>query len=431
MSKRLNSLDMSLTPSQVPKWVKRMTIIFFIIPIIFLFFPWQQNVSALGKVTAFSPNERAQTVDAPVSGVISKWNVQEGSKVKAGDVLLEISDIDPQFKDRLKSQRDNLLTKLESKQDELRAYELQQNNLISSRDAKISAAQFKLDMANQKILSASEAMNAAQATLEAANFQAARLQRLLQDGLVSKRDVEVAERDQIIANRSLNSAQAQLLSAKAESRSASAEIQQIRADTQAVIESNNATINKIKGELAESEVSLTNSEINLSRQRMQRVTAPRDGVIYRLPVNTQSQVISQGTPLLTILPDTQTRSVELWVDGRDAPLIRQGSEVRVEFEGWPAILIPGWSNIGFGTFPGKVAFVDPVDNGTGNFRVMILPSNGDKGWPSSNFLRQGINAKGWILLEQVTIGYEIWRILNGFPPRIPQEVSPISTVTLK
>lgn len=431
MSAQLSSLDISATPAQVLRWVKRLAIIFFIIPFVFLFFPWQQNVSALGKVTAFSPNERAQTVDSPVSGVINKWYVQEGSKVKAGDVLLEINDIDPQFKDRLKSQRDNLFTKLESKQEELKAYELQQNNLISARDAKISAAQFKLDMANQKILSASEAMNAAQATLEAANFQATRLQRLLQDGLVSKRDVELAERDQIIANRSLNSAQAQLLSAKAEAKSASADIQQIRADAQATIESNNAAINKIKGELAESEVSLTSAEINLSRQRMQRVTAPRDGTVYRLPVNTQSQVISQGTPLLTILPDTQTRAVELWVDGRDAPLIKTGSEVRLEFEGWPAILIPGWANIGFGTFPGKVAFVDPVDNGTGNFRVMILPPSGDKGWPSSKFLRQGINAKGWILLEEVTIGYEVWRILNGFPPRIPQETAPIDSVPLK
>lgn len=431
MSLELSALELAKTPPQVLKWVKRLTILFFVIPLLFLFFPWQQNVTALGKVTAFSPTERAQTVDSPISGVISKWNVQEGSKVKAGDVLLEIRDIDPQFKDRLESQRNNLISKLASKQEELRAYELQQLNLTTARDAKISAAQFKFDMANQKILSASEAMNAAQATLEAANFQATRLQRLLQDGLVSKRDVEVAERDQIIANRTLNSTQAQLQSAKAESKSASAEIQQIRADTQASIESNNAVINKIKGELAESEVTLTSAEINLSRQRMQSVTAPRDGTVYRLPVNTQSQVVSQGTPLLTILPDTETRAVELWVDGRDAPLITKGSEVRLEFEGWPAIQVSGWSNVGFGTFPGKVAFVDPVDNGSGFFRVMILPQDGTKSWPSARFLRQGISAKGWVLLEEVTIGYEIWRLLNGFPPRIPQETTPIDSVILK
>ncbi|MDG1821341.1 MAG: biotin/lipoyl-binding protein, partial [Methylophilaceae bacterium] len=121
-----------------------------------MFMPWRQNVNALGNVTAFSASERVQSIDAPVRGVISQWYVQEGSKVKKGDVLLEISDIDPLFKDRLTAQRDNQITKLDAKRDELKAYEIQLQNLISSRDAKISAAQFKLDIAKQKIVSTTE-----------------------------------------------------------------------------------------------------------------------------------------------------------------------------------------------------------------------------------------------------------------------------------
>lgn len=413
------ALILAKTPLIVGKLIKLLAILFFVFPFLTLFLPWQQNVTALGKVTAYSPSERTQTIDAPVGGIITKWHVQEGTNVKKGDLLIEISDIDTQFKDRLEYQRDNLQDKLAAKEEELKTYQLQQQNLINSRDAKIAASQFKLDVANQKILSASEAIRASEATVDAATQQINRLQRLFKDGLVSKRDVEVAERDHIIATRNLNSARAQHESAKAEAQSATVEIQQIRADTQATLESNNAVVNKIKGELADSQNSLASSEISLSRQSMQRVVAPRDGTIYRLPVNSQSQVISQGQPLLVILPDTEQRAVELLVDGRDAPLIVKGSEVRLEFEGWPAVQVAGWSNIGFGTFPGKVAFVDPTDNGTGNFRVMIVPS--DKQWPSARFLKQGISAKGWILLNKVTIGYEIWRLLNGFPPRIPQE----------
>lgn len=413
------ALTLAKTPLIVGKLIKLFAILFFVFPFLALFLPWQQNVTALGKVTAYSPSERTQTIDAPVGGIITKWHVQEGTNIKKGDLLIEISDIDTQFKDRLEYQRDNLQDKLAAKEEELKTYQLQQQNLINSRDAKIAASQFKLDVANQKILSASEAIRASEATVDAATQQVNRLQRLFKDGLVSKRDVEVAERDHIIATRNLNSARAQHESAKAEAQSATVEIQQIRADTQATLESNNAVVNKIKGELADSQNSLASSEINLSRQSMQRVVAPRDGTIYRLPVNSQSQVISQGQPLLVILPDTEQRAVELLVDGRDAPLIVKGSEVRLEFEGWPAVQVAGWSNIGFGTFPGKVAFVDPTDNGTGSFRVMIVPSN--KQWPSARFLKQGISAKGWILLNKVTIGYEIWRLLNGFPPRIPQE----------
>ncbi len=427
MSQQINSQHDALAAARTPAFVKRyarfLAIAFFVLPLLSLFLPWRQNVNATGQVTAFSPTERIQSIDAPVSGVISKWNVQEGTYVKKGDVLLEISDIDPLFRERLAAQRDNQQAKLDAKRDELKSYEIQQQNLISSRDAKISAAQFKLDVAQQKILSASESLSAAQATLDTAEFQTNRLQRLYKDGLVSKRDVEVAERDFILAKRSFNSAQANLNSAKAEANSASAEIRQIRADTQASLDASSALINKIKGELADSENSLTSSQISLSRQNMQVVTAPRDGVIHRLPINSQSQVISQGQPLLVIVPNTDSRAVEVWVDGRDAMLIAKGSEVRLAFEGWPAIQVSGWPNTSIGTFNGKVAFVDPTDNGVGNFRVMILPDDDERDWPSAAMLRQGVNARAWILLQEVSIGYELWRIVNGFPPRLPQEAS--------
>jgi len=415
-----NALVAAQTPAAVSRYITIMVVLFFVLPIIALFLPWQQNVTAAGKVTALSPSERVQTIDAPLNGVISKWYVNEGSVVKAGDVLLEISDIDPLFKDRLAAQRDNQQDKLAAKEDELKSYEVQLQNLMISRDAKIAAAQFKLDVAKQKIISSTESISSAQATLDAAQFQSSRLQRLFNDGLVSKRDLEVAERDLIIAKRNLNSAQAQRNSAQAEAQSSQADIQQIRADTQASLDSSGAGINKIKGELADSQNSLTSSEINLSRQNMQKIVAPRSGTIFRLPVNSQSQMISQGQPLLVILPETSTRSVELWVDGRDAPLITKGSKVRLEFEGWPAIQVPGWAQVGIGTFAGKVAFVDPTDNGTGSFRIMVVPDKAYPNWPSARFLRQGISAKAWVLLDNVTIGYEIWRVLNGFPPRIPQ-----------
>jgi multidrug efflux pump subunit AcrA (membrane-fusion protein) len=414
------------TPDTLRVWVKRLAWFLVGLPVIFMFLPWQQNVTALGKVTAYSPSERVQTIDAPVSGLIYRWHVQEGTQVKEGDLLLEISDTDPNFKQRLEAQRDNLQSKLSAKQDELRAYELQKQSLTAARDAKISAAQYKLDVANQKIRSSQEAVNSAQATLDAATLQVQRLQRLFGDGLVSKRDLEVAERDHIIASRNLSSAQAQWQSAKAEASSAAADIQQIRSDTQAYLDSTTAVINKIRGETADSENSLHSSEISLARQNMQRIVAPRDGTIFRLPVNSESQIIKQGDPLLVIVPHTSQRAVELWVDGRDAPLITQRSSVRVEFEGWPAIQVPGWAQVGVGTFEGEISFVDPTDNGSGHFRIMVVHKPGTPEWPSARFLRQGISAKGWVLLERVTIGYELWRLLNGFPPRIPPEPTPLN-----
>ena len=78
----------------------------------------------------------------------------------------------------------------------------------------------------------------------------------------------------------------------------------------------------------------------------------------------------------------------------------------------------GYPEVAVGTFGGRVAFIDPSDDGKGKFRMMILPDDRDEAWPGGRFLRQGGRAKGWILLGQVSVAYEIWRQLNAFPPLI-------------
>ena len=419
-SQLYRSEQMAITPVLVRRLARWLFWLFFALPLLMLFLPWLQNISGNGLVTAFHPSDRRQTVDAPIAGVISKWHVQEGSRVKLGDVLLEMTDVDPKFSDRLDEQLAANTNKLNAKEQELGSYQLQLQSYQTARDAKVSAATFKRDMARQKVLAATEAIHAAEANLQATQFQLTRMERLLADGLVSKRDQEVAERDNSVGMRNVNSAKAQLDSAKAEERSAIADIVQIRADAQSAIDSASAQSNKIRGEIADSQNSIVNAEVNLARQQAQRIVSPRAGTIFRLPVNSQSQIISRGQPLLVVVPDNNERAVELYVDGRDAPLIIKDSEVRLEFEGWPAVQVSGWPNVAIGTFAGKVAFVDATDDGKGSFRVMVLPDEREQKWPADRFLRQGTSVRGWILLENVSIGYEIWRLLNGFPPRLPQ-----------
>ena len=76
------------TPKVVSRISKFIGLSFFIIPLITMLLPWQQNITANGQVTAFSASERIQNIDAPVSGMINKWYIEEGSVVKKGDILL-------------------------------------------------------------------------------------------------------------------------------------------------------------------------------------------------------------------------------------------------------------------------------------------------------------------------------------------------------
>ena len=49
-----------------------------------MFLPWQQTSKGTGQVVAFAPQERQQSVKAPVKGIVSKIDVNlvEGTTVK-------------------------------------------------------------------------------------------------------------------------------------------------------------------------------------------------------------------------------------------------------------------------------------------------------------------------------------------------------------
>ena len=74
---------------------------------------------------------------------------------------------------------------------------------------------------------------------------------------------------------------------------------------------------------------------------------------------------------------------------------------------------------------GKVALVDPTDDGTGRFHILVAPKPDELRdgeiveWPGPRWLRQGVQTRGWVLLQRVPLWYEIWRQLNGFPPALP------------
>ena len=126
-------------------------------------------------------------------------------------------------------------------------------------------------------------------------------------------------------------------------------------------------------------------------------------------------------PSLELPPDgVDAKQAFSITDGNDAALISEGRHVRMQFEGWPAVQFTGWPSVAVGTFGGVISFIDPQDDGKGNFRVLVVPEQGGEPWPSPRFLRQGVRAKAWVLLERVSLGFELWRRFNGFPPMLEQ-----------
>lgn len=176
--------------------------------------------------------------------------------------------------------------------------------------------------------------------------------------------------------------------------------------------------------LAEAKAKLSRVDVALNRQSAQLVRAPRNGRILTLATSAGGALVQAGDVLATLAPATAQRVVELMIDGRDVALVRPGQSVRLEFEGWPAIQFSGWPSVAQGMFDGQVLAIDPSSQTTGLFRVLVAPRPGKPAWPQSDFLRLGSQVRGWIQMEQVSVGYELWRQLNDFPLEFAAPVNP-------
>jgi multidrug efflux pump subunit AcrA (membrane-fusion protein) len=176
----------------------------------------------------------------------------------------------------------------------------------------------------------------------------------------------------------------------------------------------------LRSSVAEATAELNRTDVNISRQSVQTVNAPRDGVILRVNAGDAATFVSTGDVVATFVPDNIERAVELYIDGRDVALVQPGDRVRLEFEGWPAVQFSGWPSKAIGMFGGKVTAVDASAHSSGLFRILIVEDKTDPNpWPDQAYVRFGSKVRGWILLSEVTVGYEIWRQLNNFPPDFP------------
>ncbi len=182
-----------------------------------------------------------------------------------------------------------------------------------------------------------------------------------------------------------------------------------------------------RARLAEAKAKLTRLDVTMNRQSAQLVRAPRDGRILHINAATGSTLVNAGDILATLAPHAPDRVAELMVNGLDVALIRPGYPVRLAFEGWPAIQFSGWPSVAHGMFDGRVRSIDPSAQQTGLFRVLVEPNPDARAWPDPEFIPLGAKVQGWVQMETVKIGYELWRQLNSFPPEFGQSQQSVQT----
>jgi membrane fusion protein, adhesin transport system len=392
----------------------RVIFAFFLVALALLFAPWQQTSEGAGRVVALSPLERPQEVDAPLEGRITEWKVVEGSKVKTGETMLTISDNDPNILQRLKAERQAVLDRIASATKRVSSISDRQISLDKAGTSAVEAAAKRIAMARQRTRANEELVAASKAVVETAKLNYERQKQLLEQGLSSTRTFELAQLDWVRSQTEYERATAALQASLGEEGALAADRMKAMNDMNAGIEDAQATEALGRVEIANAEGELARIDTRLARQATMEVKSPCNGTVLRLLGGAGTNFVKAGEPLLIVVPETTSSAVEVWIDGNDVPLIQAGRQARLQFEGWPAVQFSGWPQVAVGTFPAVVSLVDSTDDGKGKFRVVLRPVEGSP-WPSGAGLRQGVRVYSWVLLDQVTLGYELWRKLNGFP----------------
>lgn len=388
-----------------------------------MFLPWQQSARGTGNVTAFVPQERQQTVMSAVNGIVDRVDsaLREGDRVTKGQIILELTPVAENLAEQYRSQLQDLTDKMKTAETKAGLYGQQVKDFSDARDFAVQAAEELVKEAEAKLQGATEVVEAYRSKEWQAKRNFDRQERLFQKGIKPEKEIEKLKKDYEVAAAELNKAERDVIAAAKYVEAKRQEREQKLREAETKVKYAQAMQQDAMGMQNTTRKEMRELEVKLSELDRMVIRAPRDGTIFRMPIFERGQAISKGYPLFTIVPETDELAVELWVSGIDAPLVQKGDHVRLQFEGWPAVQFAGWPSVAVGTFGGKVASIDQTDDGKGKFRLQVRPDPSDQAWPKNRFLRQGVRANGWVMLQRVPLGYEIWRQLNGFPPVVAEE----------
>ena len=388
-----------------------------------LFLPWTQNVRGTGNTIPLQPSQRPQTVNATIDGRIEAWFVNEGDTIAKGDTIAYLSEVKDAYFDPALIQRTN--EQLEAKRSAAAAYQQKADALGQQvrvlRQALVLKQQEAINKVEQtrlKVQADSMKNKAEQTAAMIARTQFARWDTLYKQDLESRTKWEDKRNKMFEAEAKAGTAFNQLAATRQEYISAKLrrdnvqneyleKISKAESDRQSALTS----LFEAQGSIAKLSNQVSNYEI---RQDFRYLLSPQSGIVNQALRQGLGEVVKAGEPVLSISPLQFMLAAEVFIRPIDLPLMQKGQPVRLEFDGWPALVFSGWPNASFGTFGGKIYAIEQDISKDGKYRLLVMPDPEAEPWPT--LIRPGSGVKSFALLQDVPLWYEIWRQLNQFPP---------------
>jgi multidrug resistance efflux pump len=417
--------------SKKDRVLKRLLFSLLVMLIIILCLPWTQNISGNGRLTSLRPDQRPQSIQTVIPGKIEAWYVKEGDYVKSGDTIMRISEIkddyfDPNLLVNVEDQIKSKESSVSGYMQKVAALDRQIDALNESAKLKRSQQELKIKQLGLKVQSDSMEFSVASSNAIIARDQYDRFKSLFEKGLKSETELEQRE----VAYQNARSKQVEsenkLLIARQELTNARTELNTITQDYRDKVSKSESDKFSTMSMLYDTEAQVTKLQSQYAgysqRSGFYYITSPADGYITRAIQTGVGETIKEGDEIVSLMPANYQLAVELMVKPIDYPLLSKGQKVRFIFDGWPAFVFSGWPGASAGTYGGLVVAIDNFTNDKGEYRILVAPDPDDVAWPPG--IRVGAGARGMALLNDVPLGYELWRQFNGFPPNYYQADEP-------
>jgi adhesin transport system membrane fusion protein len=369
----------------------------------------------------FIASNRAQLVQHLEGGIVQDILVREGQTVKAGDVLLTLSDV----------QASNSVQQGENRIDALLAQLARLNaeangSAVIIFDESVSDKQRQLEKAafsdrNEKLRLEQSAIRQVigqrQAELSEAQM---RLQNLTSEVEVSRRQLGVMEG----LYKKGAASQLEWLEAQGKFQrltTSQGEVSGSIPRLQAAIAEQNARLNEstarfraeARAELAAISAEIKRYQLNVrsdtDRLERNQVKAPLNGFVNKLNFNTLGGVVRPGEVLLEITPSEGPLAVEARVRPDDRAHLRQGLPARV--------IIGAYDYAVYGALEGRVAEVSAdtlVDEQGQRYYRVLIETGEAHGLLTSQVILPGMTARADVVAGQRTVLSFLLSPLLGF-----------------
>ncbi|TGP22992.1 MULTISPECIES: HlyD family type I secretion periplasmic adaptor subunit [unclassified Mesorhizobium] len=315
---------------------------------------WAGTVDISGAVIsrgAVVVDSSEKKVQHPTGGVVGKIFVRDGDRVRAGDILVQLSDTVPRAslayvtknldelyarKSRLEAERDGsdrmtLAPVLAAGMNdpEIAATVASEQRLFELRRTEVSGNKARLreriEQLGKQIEGYSAQESAKTKEIELINDELADIRSLVEMRLTLKSKLTEYERE---ATR-IAGERAQLLSSMAQAKGAIAEIeiQILQLDKEFASETG-SELREVEAKIAEFEEKKVTAEDQLSHID---IRAPASGTVHQSSIHTVGGVIGAGEPIMLIVPDTDALAVEVKAAPQDIDQLLIGQRALLRF----------------------------------------------------------------------------------------------------